>query len=930
MHIGHFEQSQRRSVHRFGAAALVVSLALALLPAAPEHAAADQLFVLEGGGYGHSVGLSQFGAYGMALQGHTAEEILTHYYTGTTVEPVDPAVLASPLWVNLSSERASLSLTTIGTGHGPAVPVRYTQAGSSLQAGPGETATIDRLADGTCRIQTPQGTLVGSCTIDVEWDGREPEPATAVVLGGCSLPNWNNPSGTVYQPCAYARGGLRIRPDDNSNTVQLSVEIDIESYVLGISESPYFWGSSGGMEALRAQAIAARTYALRKAYDRGDPAGRPWCACNLYDTTVDQFYVGWGHGTDEWVEAATSTVGLVVTHPSTIQDGVQRPIEAFYSSSTFGWTEHSEHGFSAYLPYLRGVDDHWSQLPEVGNHSARWTVELSGAQLADRLPGLSTVTGVEVAACSPSGAILELTFRGSGGPKTFRTSELRTRLGIKSMQIYNVGAPPPAELPCPGPGTDPLPPGGPVSVSGIRIDDDMHEDSRGDGDGIAEPGEIIELYVALGNEGDSVSGIDAGLDSPDPAITVLWNERSAYPALAPGATEENQEDWDIAIAETASGTVILEMTVTAANGGPWTVDVPLTIGTSVDVPGGRATGIVSLGDVGGGLGEDVAVTYESASGAPRLRVLDPITGTTISDVQIGAKDLAVADLEPVPGTSEVAVLLVSPGTPAVVRIHDAATGERTGTRRFGGARQIAWSHLVVVPAGTPDGGTALGVFGVAATGGRRVVVKSAETPERISVLRVARHTDVADLVRLTDRSGDGTPDVAVIGRRSFGSDVALVFDPVTGSQVASVPLPARDATALAAPLGDDRLVAVSVGADGRAQVATVDPASGEAGTELPLELWEPTSLAVLPSGHGIAVLGRGADGTPAALVVDPTTGALLSTQHLPGGTPVGLAAPDGDRPGTPTVASLIELEAAASIEVRDAFTGVAVRSIPVA
>ena len=75
---------------------------------------------------------------------------------------------------------------------------------------------------------------------------QEMDVQTAVVLGGCTLPNWNDPSGTVYQPCTYARGGLRIRPDDNSNTIHLSVEIDIESYVLGISESPYFWGSTGG------------------------------------------------------------------------------------------------------------------------------------------------------------------------------------------------------------------------------------------------------------------------------------------------------------------------------------------------------------------------------------------------------------------------------------------------------------------------------------------------------------------------------------------------------------------------------------------------------------------------------------------------------------------------------------------------------------
>jgi hypothetical protein len=577
---------------------------------------------------------------------------------------------------------------------------------------------------------------------------------------------------------------------------------------------------------------------------------------------------------------------------------------------------------------LRGVDDHWSQLPEVGNHSARWTAQFTGSELAQVLPGLSTVTGIDVAACSPSGAILELTFRGAGGPKTFRTSELRTRLGIKSMQVFNVGAPPPAELPCPGPGTEPLPPGGPVSIAGIRIDDDAHDDSHGDGDGIAEPGETVEIYVTLRNDGEALSGVDAMLTSPQAGTTVQWNAHSGYPALAAGASAENHDDWDVSIAATATGTVVLDLTVTAANGGPWALQVPVAIGGS---PGATASGIAAIGDVGGGNGEDLAVTYRSPGGAPRLRILDPITGTTIADVQIGSRDATVADVKPVPGRAEVAILLTTSGAnTAVVRLHDAVTGERTGSRRFGGARETEWRHLVVIPGGAPGGGTALGAFGEAATGSGRVVVKAADTPERVSVLRVARHTEVADIATVADRSGDGIPDVAVLGRRSFGTDVVLFFDTVLGSQVTGIPLSARNGAALITSADSGSAIVVSVHSDGTAFVTRIDPAAATRDADMVLDLRSPTAVAALPSGFGVAVLGLGPAATPVIVVVDARTGSILSSLALAPGTPVGLAAAEGDRAAAPTVAGLIGTVTTASVEVGEALTGSPLRSIPIA
>ena len=87
-------------------------------PAAATAGIADPATVtFIGGGFGHAVGMSQYGAQGRALNGFTGEEIVTAYYTGTVVEststlPLEPVVLGveRPLWVGLSQGHRSLPL----------------------------------------------------------------------------------------------------------------------------------------------------------------------------------------------------------------------------------------------------------------------------------------------------------------------------------------------------------------------------------------------------------------------------------------------------------------------------------------------------------------------------------------------------------------------------------------------------------------------------------------------------------------------------------------------------------------------------------------------------------------------------------------------------------------------------------------------------
>jgi len=433
--------SKRRPIapQRLALLLVVLSLVVAGAPIAAR-AAGDPTYTFTGGGFGHSVGMSQFGAYGMSRAGYTWQEIMQHYFTGASPAEVDPNLASKPIWVNLVTEQATLSLAVKTVGPTP-VPTTFTSTAGQVTAQPGQTATVARRSDGTCRLTTPSGTLDGPCTIDVEWDGWTDSPSTAIALDGCTLVNWNIPTGSRLQPCTYARGGLRVRPDNNTNTVGLSVEIDMEDYVLGISEMPYFWGTTGGTAALQAQAVAARSYAYARVGSRGDPASRPWCWCQLYDTPVDQNYVGWGHGTQEWVDAVTSTAGQVMTHPSRTVGGNLYPIETFYSSSTFGWTEDSENGFTASVPYLRSVDDHWAVLPEVGNSNATWSRTMTASALAAALPGMGSVTGLSISKCSTTGAALEITFSGSGGPRAYKTRDLRGLLSLRSMQVVSVTTP---------------------------------------------------------------------------------------------------------------------------------------------------------------------------------------------------------------------------------------------------------------------------------------------------------------------------------------------------------------------------------------------------------------------------------------------------------------------------------------------------------
>jgi SpoIID/LytB domain protein len=171
-----------------------------------------------------------------------------------------------------------------------------------------------------------------------------------------------------YQPLLHARyrGTIEVaRADDGS--LRLISELSFEDYVKGIAEVPRDWP----MAALKAQVVAARTYALNR-YRFAEPSG-DWDLCA---TTECQVYVGmrveagpWG---DRWVRAVQETAGQVLLYGG-------EPAITYYSSTSPGRTFDVEDRFGGEaLPYLRGgeeADDGDSPL-------SRWRVEVPFDDLA--------------------------------------------------------------------------------------------------------------------------------------------------------------------------------------------------------------------------------------------------------------------------------------------------------------------------------------------------------------------------------------------------------------------------------------------------------------------------------------------------------------------------------------------------------------------
>jgi len=425
----------------------MIALAGPLLSTAPALAAEDDDLTITGSGWGHGVGMSQFGAYGMAVEGAGYTDILEHFYTNASIGTLGSGGLdpATPLWVNLELDFDTLELR-VDAVSGAGQPVVITRGAEIWEVPVGGTIEIQGPESCLLAIDPPGAnnayeTPAGDCSFDVQWyEYLDPaaDPETKLAIVGCTQTDWNVVPSTQRE-CQYARGMLHVRSGPGG--LDLSAEMLLDDYVLGISEMPYFWGDDG-MEALKAQAVAARSYARELQIYRGAPGSNSCAAwCHVRDTTFDQRYVGWGHGWSMWVSAVEDTAGEVVTHPDAPNDNVVR---TYYSSSTGGRTESIQEVWSGWdaREYYQGVDDRWSVDGTVYNPSASWTVTVSNATLASAL-GLATVTDAWVSERNSSGSADTVAFSDGSTTVTRGSGWVKSTFGLKSLYFsVSVGAAP--------------------------------------------------------------------------------------------------------------------------------------------------------------------------------------------------------------------------------------------------------------------------------------------------------------------------------------------------------------------------------------------------------------------------------------------------------------------------------------------------------
>jgi stage II sporulation protein D len=347
-------------------------LTVLLTLSVPVTADAATRWVVKGGGWGHALGMSQYGAYGQALEGRGYRKIVRHYYRNTQFGQATGKVRVLLL--------ASVGSSTFGGAN---------RVGSH-DVKPGQNYVV-RGSGGHIVVRTLRGKRIARSSGIIRVTG--PQGLVTVADKG------------VYRDVIEYRPGL-------SGGVTAVNRVELEHYVRGVVplESPASWP----IEALKAQAVAARSYAL----GTGNGGG----IFDHYDTTASQVYGGYSAEQPTTNQAVARTRGEVLLYNGKV-------IVAYFHSTSGGHTENNENIFegSTPLPYIRGVRDPWDKTSPYH----RWRATYSARSLGNAL-GVGRLRRVRVNQRGSSSRIVYATFRGSGGRNRLHGyGEIRPRLGLR-------------------------------------------------------------------------------------------------------------------------------------------------------------------------------------------------------------------------------------------------------------------------------------------------------------------------------------------------------------------------------------------------------------------------------------------------------------------------------------------------------------------
>jgi stage II sporulation protein D len=373
-----------------------------------------------GRGYGHGVGMSQYGARGRALAGQDAPTILAHYYKGATLGTVATTSRIRVRVLYAWKATAATPLVVYGRlapwcidGIAKTFPMDSVLRLTPTTSG---STTTWRL-----RVTAPDGAVL----LDAA------KPASVLIRGAAT----NSRLQLYSKPSSYDqyRGQLRIRASSTAPTATVVNELPLETYLRGVVpvEMPSSWPAA----ALRAQAIASRSYAARRI--------RP--GVSYYDVTDDtrsQVYRGALGEKASTNAIIAASAGVVLRSGSSIAN-------TLFHSTGGGGTENNENVYTSAtggvvagaVSYLRGSMDRTANGTSYDASSpyATWqtktytVAQLSAWFAADPRTNVGTLKAIDVRNRGVSGRLISVTLIGSAGSKKVSGDVFRS--------VFNAGRP---------------------------------------------------------------------------------------------------------------------------------------------------------------------------------------------------------------------------------------------------------------------------------------------------------------------------------------------------------------------------------------------------------------------------------------------------------------------------------------------------------
>jgi stage II sporulation protein D len=210
------------------------------------------------------------------------------------------------------------------------------------------------------------------------------------------------------------RGTIEVKRKKNGHLLVIN-DLDLEDYLKGVvaAEVPSDWE----MEALKAQAVAARTYAM---YQKRNSGRRPY---HILATVDSQMYLGKSSERERTTRALQETIGQVVLYRGAV-------IQAFYHSSCGGHTEDALMLWGIDAPYLKGVDCDCQQISKYGFWEKRFSRGAVVSALRRREGfQLRDISGIEIADLTPAGRVRSVVIHHGAGATSIPADMLRSALG---------------------------------------------------------------------------------------------------------------------------------------------------------------------------------------------------------------------------------------------------------------------------------------------------------------------------------------------------------------------------------------------------------------------------------------------------------------------------------------------------------------------